>query len=353
MSLFFDAPVSLEDAITFTQEQPIPSNNLLTQAFPRRDFDTDTVEFADLFQTNRVVKFRNWDGSFAPVQRDTGQERRVKLLPMGGSLEQGEYERRQIEHARTGGTNVQRLVNAIYNDLELLTRYAFNRVELAWGGVLATGKLTINENGVAQECDFGLKTAQKVAPNTLWSDTANSTPLTDLLAWSDAYNTLNGVRPGRYLTSLEIVRLLMKNTQLIDAIKGDQTGVTMVSLPEINALLAGYGLPGFEVPATGENGGSLYNSNLSVDGSDVRVLAANKLLMLPSMFSDLGFTAWGTPTTVYELNAKNVQTTPAPGMVGILVREDHPPFRKTTYVDAVGMPIVSDPRKLTIATVTA
>jgi hypothetical protein len=37
MALFLDAPVPLEDTITFTQQVPLPSNNKLTQAFPDAD----------------------------------------------------------------------------------------------------------------------------------------------------------------------------------------------------------------------------------------------------------------------------------------------------------------------------
>lgn len=353
MSLFLDAgaPIGAEDALQFTNAQPVPSNNLLTQLFPRRDFDTDYVDFSTLNVTNRVLQFRNWDGAFAPVARDAVKAGRVQMLPLGGFLEQGEWERRQIEHAATAGTNVGRIQQAVYNDLENLTRYAFNRIELAWGDVLTDGVLTISENGVSQTLDFGIPSGQKVTAATLWSDHANSTPVTNLLAWLDVWVGVNGVPPGRIITSLEVVRHLMQNTQLIAAIKGTQTGATWVSIPEINNYLAGFGLPGFDVPPAGQVGGSIYNSNFDVDGSNTRVIASNKLLFLPADVSTLGFTAWGTPTTAYELNDKNVQVAPAPGVVGVLVREDNPPFRKHAYVDAVALPVLADNRKIMVATV--
>lgn len=355
MALVFDAPVTLEDAITFVQEQPIPSNNALTNMFPaRRDFDSDEVDFAHLTRTNRILRFRNWDGAFKPVPRDTFREQKVRMLPLGGFLEVGEYERRQIEFAATGGTRRQRMIDAIYNDLEHLTRYAYNRLELAWGDVLTDGILTINEDGVNQSTNYGLAGSHNVTPGTLWSNTATSTPLTNLLAWVDQYVATNGAMPGRFLTSLEVLRLLMKNTELINAIRGSTVGVTMVTLPEINARLASYGLPGFDLPPAGSNvGGSVYNSSLDVDGVTTRVLAANKLLMLPSDLSTLGFTAFGIPTTAMELNEKNVQTEVGPGLVGIIVREANPPYRKHTYVDGVALPILADVRKLFVATVTA
>lgn len=354
MSLFLDqtAPIGAEDVLTFTQDQPIPSNNILTQMFPRQDFDTDYVDFSTLNTTNRVLKFRNWDGAFAAVARDAATAKRTKMLPLGGFLEEGEWERRQIEHAATAGTNIARIQRAVYNDLENLTRYAYNRIELAWGDVLTDGILTINENGVDQTLDFGIPSGQKVTPGTLWSNHATSTPLTDLLTWLDVWVGVNGVPPGRFVTSLEVIRHLMQNEQLIAAIKGNQTGATWLSIPEINNFLSGFGLPGFDVPAqAGTVGGSIYNSNFDVDGTTQRVIANNKLLFLPADMSTLGFTAWGTPTTAYELNSKNVQVDTAPGVVGVLVREDNPPFRKHAYVDAVALPVLADTRKILVATV--
>lgn len=351
MSLVFDAPVALDDAISFTQEQPIPSNNALTQMFPRETFDTDEVDFSTLQKTNRIVRFRNWDGAFAPVPRDTGSEKRVKMLPLGGFLEVGEYERRQIQFAATGGTLTQRVSDAIYNDLENLAAYAYNRIELAWGDVLTDGILTISENNVSQTVDYGLAGAHNVTPGTLWSNTSTATPLTNLIAWADQYVATNGVMHGKYLTSLEVLRLLMRNTELINAIKGSTTGATMVTLPEINGLLASYGLPGFELPGAGNVGGSVYNSSLDVDGSTQRVFPVNKLAFLPTDMSTLGFTAWGIPTTAMELSSQNVQTNVAPGLVGIIVRESNPPYTKHTYVDGVALPVIADPRKMLIATV--
>jgi hypothetical protein len=68
-------------------------------------------------------------------------------------------------------------------------------VELAWGDVLADGVLTINENGVQQQVDYGIPSANKVTAATLWSTTATPRPLTDLLAWYDQYVALNGIGP--------------------------------------------------------------------------------------------------------------------------------------------------------------
>ncbi|OBK14085.1 major capsid protein [Mycobacterium asiaticum] len=354
MALFLDGPLPLEDVLTFTQQVPLPSNNRFTADFPRRDYvGTDEIDFATITKTNRAAKFRNWDGSYWVAPRDTGSEKRVRMLPLGGQLSVGEYERRQIEFARVGGTIQSILVDAIYNDLENLTRYAQNRVEMAWGDVLTDGVLTINENGVQQQVDYGIPSTQLVTPNTLWSDHTNSTPLTDLITWTGVYSGINGMPHGQFRTSTAVVQDLMQNRQLINAIKGDQTGVTWVSIAEINAFLSGFGIPPFVVPTDGQPGGSIYSSSFDVDGATVAAFPTNKLLFLPADLGTLGFTAWGTPTTVMELNAKNVQVETATGIIGILVREEQPPFVKRTFVDGVVLPVIADPRKILVATVRA
>lgn len=344
MSLFLDGPLPLDAITTFVQNIPLPSNNQLTAMFPRREFDTDEVDFATITQTNRAAQYRAFDGNYWVAPRDTGSEKRIKLLPLGGTLAVGEYERRQIQFANVGGTIQQKLADAIYDDATLLTRYAQNRLELAWGDVLADGVLSINENGVNQQLDFAVPVTQKVAPATLWSNTATSTPFTDILAWFDVWVAINGDRPGQFKTSLEVLRLLQRNTQLINMIKGAQTGVTNVTLEEISGLFAAYGLPPISMD-------SMYNSSFDVDGTTTRVLAASKFLFLPDDLGTLGFTAWGTPTTVMELNENNIQIETAAGIIAILVREDNPPFKKQTFVDAVALPVIADPRKLLIATV--
>lgn len=344
MALFLDGPVPLEDTIVFTQQVPLPSSNALTAMFPARPFATDEIDFATIVQTNRAAKFRNWDGSYWVSPRDTGSEKRVRMLPLGGQLGVGEYERRQMEFARYGGTIQSILVDSIYNDLTNLTRYVQNRVELAWGDVLTDGVLTINENGVQQQVDYGIPGTQLVTASTLWSTTATADPLADLIAWYDVYVAANGSGPGRFVCSLTTARQLQVNTKLINAIKGANTGATHVTLAEISGLFANYGLPPISMD-------SVYQSLFDVDGVNTAPLAANKFLFLPADTSTLGFTAWGTPTTVLELNAKNVQVQTAAGIIGILVREEQPPFQKRTFVDAVALPVLADPRKILVATV--
>lgn len=346
MALFLDGPLPLEDVITYTQGVPLPSNNKLTQGFPRRSYSTDEIDFATITKTNRFAQFRNWDGNFWVAPRDSGLEKRVKMLPLGGQLSVGEYERRQIEFAKVGGTIQSVLVDAVYDDLDNLTTYTYNRLEMAWGDVLTDGVLNISENGVQQQLDFGIPANQKVTASTLWSTTSTSDPLADMTAWYDVYRAINGAGPGRIMCSLTTARQLQVNTSLINAIKGAQTAVTRVTLQEISDLLAANDLPPISVAD------SVYDSFFMNDaGSTVRPIPANKFFFLPANLGDLGFTAWGTPTTVMEMIDVGVQVETGAGVIGMIVKADQPPFQKRTFVDAVALPVLADPRKILVATV--
>jgi hypothetical protein len=345
MSLFLDGPLPLEDTVVYTQGIPLPSSNKLTQMFPRREYTMDEIDFAVIGQTNRVAQFRNWDGSYWVSPRDTGLEKRVRMIALGGQLAVGEYERREQEYKNLGGTIQQILVDAIYNDLDKLTSYTQNRIELAWAQVLSGGVLTINENGVQQQVDYGVPSTQKVTPaGALWSNISTSDPLTDLITWHDIYVKQNGKPPGQYLMSLTTARQLMTNTNLINAVFGAVWQRTHITLEEISGLLLPYGLPPMSMD-------QVYWNFFDVNGQSQEAMAESNFVMLPQDCAELGFTAWGTPTTVMELNANNVQVETGAGIIGILVREDQPPFRKRTFVDAVALPVIADPRKMLVATV--
>lgn len=344
MAIFFDAPVEPDALTTFVRQVPTPANLRLSQLFPTRNLDTNTVDFAEIVRTNRTARFRSFDGRIHVSERDIGTEKRVKLPPLSSSLSMGEYERLQLEFARTGGTNQAALAASIYNDATNLTREVQNRIEQAWGDVIVDGKLTINENGLIQEADFGVPAGHLVAPATLWTTTATATMLSDLIAWVDVYVATNGFAPGSILTSQRVQRLMGRNAEAINAVSGAAAGRTRITSSELGDLFSAEGLPTL-LPA--------YDANLDVDGVTTRVVPDDRLIFLPPNIEDLGFTAYGVSATALELMdaaQSDMSFEEAPGIVGV-VEKSGPPYRQWTYVDAVGMPILADAKKLLVADV--
>lgn len=348
MAVFFDAAVEPDDLTTFTREVPVPRELTLLSEFPRRDLETNTVDFAEIVRTNRTARYRSYDGRIHVSERDVGSEKRVKLIPLSTSLETGEYERLQLEFARLGGTNQQALSRAIYNEAEQLTREVQNRLEQAWGDLLSDGILDVNENGYAGQTDYGLAAlGNLVSAGVAWTaaNLATMVPLTNIQTWSDAYRLTNGgVAPGRMKISLTRLRVVQRSKEVIDAVYGSTQGRTRVSVQELNDLLRDEGLPTFDEP---------YDSSFDIDGVTTRTIADDKVSMIPADLSELGYTAFGVTATALELvnsDRSDLSFQDAPGIVGV-VEKIGPPYREFTYCDAVAMPILANARRLMVADV--
>lgn len=343
MGIFYDAPVPPVALTTFVRAVPQPSNLSLLAAFPSRNLTTNTVDFAEILRTNRTARFRSFDGRIHVSQRDGGSDKRVPLIPLSSSLSVGELERLQLEFARTGGTRTEALADATYNDAEILTNEVWNRLELAWGDLLTDGKITIDEEDLKGEYDFGVPANHLVNAGVLWSNT--SAPiLSDLVAWSDTYEATNGTRPGAIRVPREVARNMQINTQLINAVHGAQTGKTRVTLNEINDVLDGEGLP----PVTVQD-----IAKLDVDGVTTAALPSDRVLLTPESLADLGYTAFGVSATALELVTAKVADfsfSDAPGIVGV-VEKVGPPYRQFTFVDATALPILVDAKRLFVAKV--
>jgi hypothetical protein len=346
MAIVFDGPVSPDALTTFIRQVPIPASNALQALFPTRYFDSNRVDWAELVQTNRTAAYRSFDGLIHVSSRDAGSGKYVELIPFSDSLNQGEYERIAREIVRLGGTNRQAQVNAAYNDAERLKGTMDNRIELAWGDVLSDGKLTINEGGFNGEADYGVPANQVTAPaGALWTEAnaATAVPLTDLDTWQEIRIANGNNIATRMLTSRVRLGALRRNKQIIDAVFGATAGRTAVSIDELNTLLSSENLPTVIT----------YDSTLNVEGSVTRVLPQDKVLLLPEDIGSLGFMAFGMTATALELvGSGNVDMSfgDAQGIVGV-VEKVGPPYREFTFVDAVGMPILSNAGLLTIADV--
>lgn len=340
MVILFDAPVSPDALTTFVREVPTPSSLTLSSLLPTRFVDDNAVDWQEVNRTNRTARFRSYDGRIHVSERDTGSTGKVALPPLSSSLNMGEYERLQLEFARTGGTNQGALANAIYNDGERLTREVQNRMEQAWGDVLADGVLSINENGLISTADFGVPSAHKITAAAAWTNSSTDI-YTQIQAAVDVYVETNGYAPGSMLTSTRVRRLAQTNTSLINAVAGAAAGRTRVSISEINDVLVGEGLPFFREP---------YDTRLDIDGTSTRVLADDLVVFLPPDLADLGYTAYGVSATALELvnsNQSELDFEDAAGIVGV-VEKAGPPYREFTFVDAVGMPIVTDAKLLMV-----
>lgn len=348
--IFFDAPVSPVDLTEFVRRMPIPNNLALQAMFPSTVRDTLTVNFREITKRNRAARFRSPDGRLHVADRDGATEQVVNMIPLSDSRNQGEYETLQREMARLGGTRMEALEQAIYNDAEDLTRYVLNRVELALGDVLTDGKFTPNLHDEFQgvEVDFGMPADHRITLSTsqMWTPANAGTAdgLEALIAACDVYEAKNGERPGWAMTSRTNIRGLERQKAIIDAVYGAQMGRTSIGLNDMLSTFDSKGVPTQWI--TNE-------TQIDVDGVNTRVIPDDIVILGPANEQDLLEFRFGLTATALELvNSSEVEYgfSQAPGITGVVIKEG-PPFRKYTFVDAIGLPLLKDAKKLMVVKV--
>lgn len=344
--ILYDAPVA-PDELTYAIRSLSPSPDLvLSNLVPITQSNSNTVRWGEITRRNRLAKYRSFDGPIAVSQRDGAEDRMVRLAPFSNSLNLGEYERLQQEFLRLGGSQTAALVAAIYDDAGILTRSMHCRVEKALGTTLATTQFAVNENNFQSTADFGLDPLNLFTASVVWSTYATAQAGNDLRTMASRFLTSAGVRPGRIITSEAVVNALMRNAQIVGEIVGTTAGRTWINRDELTQWLRMNRLPEIitEVETT------VYNDET---GLDERIIPSNKIIMTPADLGGVLEFRYGLSATALELvqsNRAELSFADAPGIVGMVVKEG-PPFRQFTYVDAVGMPILSGPKQVVIGTV--
>jgi len=345
--IVYDGPVLPDDLTTFVRQVPQPANFILNQVLPDVYVQSNRIDVGQITRTNRTARFRSYDGAIHSARRDVAQVSSVQLPPLSDSLQMGELERLRLEYARTGGTNQNAFVDAIYDDATTLTQNSLNRMELARGDLLTDGKFTmLSANGEpALEADFGVPGGNFVTPaGALWSNIGSADPLTDVNAWVTAYIATNGFPPGGMWINRTILNNLLSNSTLRTATGNILGTTTLLTRATLDQVFEARGFP----PILG-----VYDSQVDVDGTATRITPANKVIFVPPAGVPFGRTVWGVSATALELVDSadtDMSFEDAPGIVGV-VEKDGPPYRQFVFVDAVGMPVLDNPRTLMVATV--
>lgn len=131
------------------------------------------------------------------------------------------------------------LVGQVYNDIDQLVAGVRARVEAMRMEVLASGQVTVKENGLNFTLDYHVPTEHKEAltGTNVWTN-ENSDPLADIERWIDALDT----KPTRALTSRKIYRALATHPKIIAAIFGKDSG-RVVSQADLDAFMETHSYP--------------------------------------------------------------------------------------------------------------
>lgn len=328
----------------FVREVPGPATWDLNMVLPDRQIGDIEAAIDVVTRTNRAATFRAYDAETPIGVRDAFQRSTVQLPPLGQKTVMTERDRLLLQKLQTGGFNDARLVEQLYDEAATNTRAVLARMEVARGDVLADGKFTlVDENGLSLEANFGVDPSHFPTASTLWSDHTNADPLNDLINWVNQYIDDVGEPPGYLRVSRQVLTDMLRSQsirQLVSSLAGTPSIVSRAMLQQeldVNGL-----------PTIVE-----YNTRIQVGNSVVYPVPTTVAMLTPANPEDLGYTAWGVTAEALELaSGQNPQLTiqDAPGIVGVIERTDDP-VRIWTKVAAIGMPIITDPRRLFVATV--
>lgn len=250
-----------------------------------------------------------------------------ELPPIGQQYLLGEYDQLRLRNAN------EEIRSLLLRDASRIARAIDTRFEFARGQALVEGKVTIAEDGVQAEVDFGRKAEHSVAPGTLWSDLSNSTPIDDLQSWRDTYVDTNGDAPAQIWTSTRVVNYLVRNEQVRAHVLPVGSTITQVRRSDLDAVLTDFGLPSIRI----------YDAR-AIDQAGVsrRIIADDKLLFLPASGQTLGATLWGTTLEAQEPQY-GIAPADHPGVVVAAFKQSTTPIRVHTIGAAIGIPILGDP----------
>lgn len=181
-------------------------------------------------------------GSDPKLIKGIGQRR--KVYTTGYWKETRRWDEAELLKARKAGTfNVRAgrdLINtgAIQLDNRLEVRQEWLRWQALDGGVI-----NIDENGVKYSVDFGIPTSHVIdltdggAGHVAWSDHANSTPISDIIGWTELFIG-TGARPDTMYYSLKTANDLILNAQVRDLLKQSALVVNLSTqnLPQVLSM---------------------------------------------------------------------------------------------------------------------
>lgn len=279
-----------------------------------------------------VAKFRAYDAEPEIGKRQGGSRVTLELPALGQNIPVSEYEQLR---ARGGNVTDQQILNTILSTTDQVVRAVADSIERMRGVVLATGKATINQDNFKTEDDFARAAGHTVTAPALWS-VSTTDAIGQIQTWTDTYVAANGTEPGSLLMSRRGVRALAKLDQFKTSLIGGAS--RPASLSDVNDTIQAEGLP----PIT------VYNRQVSVEGSVTKVLADDLVLLLPApvdtndfMSTELGATFWGRTLTSLDSDW-NIESDEQPGVVAGVYRNPKPPMGVEVISDAIGMPVLAN-----------
>jgi hypothetical protein len=339
----------------FVRSVPPPAPFRGTRWLPDRT--VSDLEFEYILGANRLPVMAHVMGfdSEAPLHGRPGAASRVtgELTPIKRKARIGEKTIIRFLAPRAGLPDQAEAVSQVYSTTGDLLDAIQARMEWLRMQALSEDKVVYDDSGVKFSFDYGIDdtlqidlsnetngagTSVAAAYSTVWTDTANSDPVSDMATLNNALIAKQGVGLGEVVVSSLALPYLYRNDKLRTAIRGAGAPTAPLAAAEVNLLLQINGLPPistYDVIVKSEQ----------ADGSyvDVRPMATNKLFGVPSSIS-VGETLWG-PTAESRVLYGTPLAGRAPGIWAETYGTTEPPS-EWTKAAAVAFPSMPQANQL-------
>lgn len=294
------------------------------------DFDLDN----DSIGLPRAAVFRSYDAT-APYGREESIGARKGKLPAASiKLPLGELDQLRLQQADNDTIGLALDRKARQNGQSIAIRSI-----IACGELISTGKVTLNENNLIAEIDFGRAAGHTVAAAASWA-LAGTDIVGDILAWLTTYRTTNGGNPGGVITSEQVLSYMSTNYSVISMAVGTSqanSGLTRITRQQVLGVLASLGLSNVTV----------YDKQYKDStGATVRPIAADRFIFTPSTNQvvidggPLGSTQWGVPAEALQPTYGIAQSEQAGIFAGAFGRSD--PEGLDVLASSIFLPVPSD-----------
>lgn len=231
------------------------------------------------------------------------------------------------------------LANIFQDTVTLLEDAAVTREKMRMQ-LISTGTITMANNGQEYLYDYGLPLTHKVTPQTNW-DQVNANPIEDIIAWQDVIEAEGYGRPTRAITSRKVLRNLMKNSSIKNAVYVFSQGTVALNEAALRAYIA---------DQTGVTIEVYEKKYKALDGTVTRFIPEDLFILIPD--GDLGRTVFGTtPEEADLMNSDNAKVSIVDTGVAVTTTDEVDPVSVTTKVSQICMPSFEAADQIMIADV--
>jgi hypothetical protein len=332
-----------KDLLDFSQNFNIVRSYDGDREFPDRKtqfLEAEYLRLSDSLQLPTAALVHAFDTEAHIGTRPTAEKVTIEKLLIKEKINQ--TERVQLLKNK-GVTGAQPLLSYIFNDAGRLAENVKTRTEVAKMEVLASGKMTVNENGLDFAVDYGVPADNYFKLD--WDDPDHDI-LGDIQGMIDYAHSV-GKNPTRGKTSSAVLMKIRKNVGIQKAIGGIYMQGVMPGLRQINALMM-------------ENYGFTITVNDAVyayEGADgtknsARYFGRNIFsLYTVGVNGAIGTGLWG-PTPEEESYGQWTAKS-AKQFITITQWATHDPVATWTKASGLFIPVLPDPKGLFIATVSS